>query len=182
MKQSDIQKQLDELAQKKFSKFSDNQLEHFDRLALRERTTAERNKLSKAGKGRVMSEEAIEKIRKGNKNKIISDETKVKISKKLLGRELPIETREKMSESRTGKTHSKKTIKKLEKSAQKRCVPISQFYLDGRWKKDWIGLKQAAEHYNMQNGRAIQLVCNYYRDKLTKGSKQCKGFIWKYKK
>ena len=87
-----------------------------------------------------------------------------------------------MSESRMGHGFSKKTIKKLKDAAQKRCVPISQFYLDGRWKKDWIGLKEAAEYYDMKNCRAIQLVCNYYRDKLTKGSKQCKGFIWKYKK
>ena len=181
MKQTDIQKEIDSLLDKKFSKFSDNQLEHFDRLALRERTTAERDKLSKAGKGRVMSQESIEKIRKGNKNKIISDETKVKISKKLLGRELTFETREKMSESRTGKTHSKNTIKKLKVAAQKRCVAVSKFTLNGKWIKDFIGLTEAANSLGHTNGRAIQLVCNYYRDNLTKGSKQCSGFIWKYK-
>jgi len=163
-------------------KTSHAKLVHYGRLAIRERTAEEREKISKASKGKVMSKEAIEKIRKGNKNKIISDEVKLKISKTLKGREVPLDTREKMSESRIGKTHSKKTIKKLEKAAQKRCVPISQFDLDGNWIKDWIGLAQAAEYYGMKNGRGIQLVCNYYRDKLTKGSKQCKGFIWKYKK
>jgi len=86
-----------------------------------------------------------------------------------------------MSESRKGLKHSKKTIKKLEKSAQKRCVAVSQFTLDNKWLKDFIGLKEAGESIGEKNGRNIQKVCNYYRDKLTKGSKQCKGFIWKYK-
>jgi hypothetical protein len=163
-------------------KVSHAKLVHYGRLAIRERTNSEREKLSKAGRNKVMSEEAKGKISKGNKNKKVSEEVKEKISLTLKGRKLSNKTCEKMSESRTGTTHSKKTIKKLKVSAQKRCVPVSQFYLDGRWKKDWIGLKAAAEYYGMQNGRPIQLVCNYYRDKLTKGSKQCKGFIWKYKK
>jgi hypothetical protein len=149
---------------------------------LSDRQIERNSKGGKSLKGTKLSEEAKRNISVGQSGISKSEKHKKKISKTLKGREIPIDTREKMSESRTGKTHSKKTIKKLEKAAQKRCVPISQFYLDGRWKKDWIGLKQAAEHYNMQNGRAIQLVCNYYRDKLTKGSKQCKGFIWKYKK
>lgn len=142
----------------------------------------ERNvKGGKSARGRTLSDEACINISNGQKGKPKSKSHKQKISKTLLGRELPLETKQKMSESRIGLKHSKETIKKLKKSAQKRCTPISQFDLDGNLIKDWIGFKEAANFFNMKNGRAIQLVCNYYRDNLTKGSKQCKGFIWKYK-
>jgi hypothetical protein len=160
---------------------SNAKLIHYDRLANRERSKAEREKLSIAGKGKKMPKDAIEKIRKANTDRLISSEHKAKISKTLKGRKLSKETCEKMSESRTGMKHSNSTIKKLEKAAQKRCVFVSQFTLDGVWIKDFIGLKEAAELIGHKNGRAIQLVCNYYRDNLTKGSKQSGGFIWKYK-
>jgi hypothetical protein len=112
-----------------------------------------------------------------------SKEQKEKISKKLKGRKLPKETCEKMSKSRTGLKHSQQTIKKLENAQQKKCAVISQFTLDGIWIKDWLGFKSPAEElFEWPNGRSIQMVCNYYRDKLTKGSKQSGGFIWKYKK
>jgi len=156
-------------------------LAHYGRLAQRERTESERKKLSKASRGRKMPKEAIERIREANKNRVITDEHKTKISKTLSGRKLPKKTCNKMSESRTGMKHSNSTIKKLEKAAQKRCIPVSKFTLDGIWIEDFIGLTEAGKSIGHKNGRAIQLVCNYYRDNLTKGSKQCSGFIWKYK-
>ena len=88
-----------------------------------------------------------------------------------------------MSKSRTGLKHSQQTIKKLENAQQKKCAVISQFTLDGIWIEDWVGFKNPAEKlFGWSNGRSIQVVCNYYRDNLTKGSKQSGGFIWKYKK
>jgi hypothetical protein len=109
-----------------------------------------------------------------------STEQKEKISKKLIGRKLPKETCEKMSRSRMGHGWSEETIDKLKTSARKRCIPISQFDLDGNWIKDWDGFIYVNETLGLTT-RSIQLVCNYYRDNLTKGSKQCGGFIWKYK-
>ena len=109
-----------------------------------------------------------------------SVQQKEKISKKLKGRKLPKETCEKMSKSRMGHGWSGETIDKLKTAARKRCVPISQFDLDGNWIKDWDGFIYVNEALGLTT-RSIQLVCNYYRDNLTKGSKQCGGFIWKYK-
>jgi hypothetical protein len=110
-----------------------------------------------------------------------SNEQKEKISKKLKGRKLPNTTRKKMRENRIGKKHSITTIQNIKKSAQKKCKIISKFTLDGIWVEDFIGLSEAGKSISQKNGRAIQLVCNYYRDNLSKGSKQCAGFIWKYK-
>lgn len=122
-----------------------------------------------------------------------SEEQKKKISQSMLGKtnewaklnltgkRLPQETCEKMSKSRLGKKHSQTTIQNLKKAAQKRCVSVSKFTLDGIWIEDFIGLSDAGKSIGDKNGRGIQLVCNYYRDNLTKGSKQRKGFIWKYK-
>jgi hypothetical protein len=146
---------------------------------LKRETTSQ--KLSIAGKGKKMPKDAIEKIRKANKGRTITKEHRNKISNTLKGNLITNETKIKMSKSRIGLKHSNKTIEKLKKSAQKRCVPISKYTLDNIWIEDFIGMKEAAVSMNMQNGRAIQLVCNYYKNKLSKGSKQCKGFIWKYK-
>jgi hypothetical protein len=111
-----------------------------------------------------------------------SKEQKEKISKKLKGRKLPNDTRFKMSQSRMGHVWSDTALKNLKKAAQKRCISVSKFTLDGIWIEDFIGLSEAGDSIGHKNGRAIQLVCNYYRDNLTKGSKQSGGFIWKYKK
>jgi hypothetical protein len=162
-------------------KTSHAKLTHYGQLAVRERSESERKKLSKSSRGRKMPADAIEKIRAANKNRVVSEDTKLQISETLSGRKLSKKTRNKMSESRTGLKHSQETIKKLEKAAQKRCVPVSQFTMDGVWIKDFIGLTEAGQSIGKENGRPIQLVCNYYRDNLTKGSKQCGGFIWKYK-
>jgi hypothetical protein len=180
MKKEDIEKILQE-ANTMLGNHSDAEIMHYAKLAKRERGEDERKKLSISSTGRKMSMDAIEKIRQGNKNRIISSEHRNKISETLTGRKLTKRTCNKMSESRTGLKHSNQTINKLKKSAQKRCVPVSKFTLDGKWLKDFIGLVQAAESIGQTNGRGIQLVCNYYRDNLTKGSKQCGGFIWKYK-
>jgi hypothetical protein len=180
MKKEDILKVLQQ-ADSALGNHSDAKIIHYAKLSARERTESERKKLSKASRGRKMPEHAIEKIRRANKNRVITDEHKAKISETLSGRKLPKKTCNKMSESRTGMKHSKSTIKKLEKAAQKRCVPVSQFTLDGVWIRDFIGLSEAGHSIGKENGRSIQLVCNYYRDNLTKGSKQCGGYIWKYK-
>jgi len=109
-----------------------------------------------------------------------SKEHKEKISVKLKGRKLSTETCQKMSESRIGLVHSNETINKLKSSARKRCTIISQYDLNENWIMDWNGLVFINEELGL-NKRSVQLVCNFYRDNLTKGSKQCGGYIWKYK-
>ena len=104
-----------------------------------------------------------------------------KLSIALKGRKLPKITCNKMSQSRMGREWNDDTINKFKNSARKRCDVISQFDLDGNWIQDWNGFIYVNESLGL-NTRAIQLVCNYYRDNLTTGSKQCGGFIWKYKK
>lgn len=108
------------------------------------------------------------------------ESTKEKISNTLKGRKLSDETKQKMSESRMGHGWSDETIEKLKKAARKRCTPILQFDLSGNFIKEWSGLAEIHDELGF-NKRAIQVVCNNYRDKIEKGSKQSKGFIWKYK-
>lgn len=167
---------------KNFNQYLDNLLSDIQlpsEAELKAETTSQ--KLSIAGKGRKMPLNAIEKIRKANKNRIITKEHRDKISNTLKGNIISDEIKIKMSESRKGLKHSNKTINKIKKSAQKRCIPVSKFTLDNIWIEDFVGLKEAADSIGEINGRNIQKVCNYYRDNLTKGSKQCRGFIWKYK-
>ena len=85
-----------------------------------------------------------------------SKEQKEKISKKLKGRKLPKETCKKMSESRMGHGWSVTAIQNLKKAAQKRCVPVSKFTLDGVWIEDFIGLTEAGKSIGKENGRSIQ--------------------------
>jgi len=122
-----------------------------------------------------------EKLGEVHKGVPKSKEQKEKISNKLKGRKLSKETCEKMSKSRIGVKRSDSTLINLKKAAQKRSVSVSKFTLDNIWLEDIVGLNEAANSIGQKNGRAIQLVCNYYRDNLTKGSKQCGGYIWKYK-
>ncbi len=166
MKREDILKVLEE-ANSVSSKLTDRQLE--------------RNYLGgKSMLGVKLSEKAKQNMSIAQSGRTINENTKKKISDKLKGRKLPKETCEKMSKSRTGRKLSETALQNLKNAQQKKCVKVSQFHLSGSWIKDWNGLKEAGEYFGMKNGRAIQLVCNYYRDNLTKGSKQCKGFIWKY--
>jgi hypothetical protein len=180
MNKQDILKVLEE-ANKVSSNASDAKLAHYNKLSKRERTESEREKLSKSSKGRTMPKDAIERIRNANKGRVVTEEQRSKISESLKGRKLTNQTCKKMSQSRMGHGWSEIAIKNIKKAAQKRCVPVSKFTLDGIWIEDFIGLSEAGQSISQKNGRAIQLVCNYYRDNLTKGSKQCGGFIWKYK-
>jgi hypothetical protein len=109
-----------------------------------------------------------------------SEDVKKKISKTLKGRPLSEETKQKMSESKMGHGWSEETIDKLKTSARKRMIPISQYDLDGNLIKDFGGLAEMYDELGL-NKRAVQLVCNNWRDNTERGSKQCGGFIWKYK-
>jgi len=171
-----IKQELKKVSDSKYAKLTDKQLHRYDSYEFRETVI----KNGKSMLGKKLSEKAKQNMSNAQKNRTVNDNTKKKISKKLLGRKLPKETCEKMSKSRTGRKLSETVLQTLKEAQQKKCVKVSQFNLDGNWIKDWNGLKEAGESFGMKNGRAIQLVCNYYRDGLTKGSKQCKGFIWKY--
>jgi hypothetical protein len=109
-----------------------------------------------------------------------SKEVKIKISNKLKGRLLSEETKKKMSESRMGHGWSEETLKKLSQSARKRMKPISQFDLNKNWIKDFNGLAEMYDELKL-NKRAVQLVCNNWKNNAQRGSKQCGGYIWKYK-
>jgi len=98
----------------------------------------------------------------------------------LSGRSLSEETKKKMSKSRTGHVWSPNTHDKLKKSARKRMKPISQFNLDGNWIRDFNGLAEMHDELKL-NKRNVQNVCNNWETNSLKGSKECGGFIWKYK-
>ena len=108
------------------------------------------------------------------------DYQKQKISKTLKGRPIPENVKKKMSKSRMGHGWSQKTLKKMSESARKRMKPISQFDLHGNWIKDFNGLAEMHDEIGLDK-RGVQIVCNNWRDNTEKGSKQCGGFIWKYK-
>lgn len=96
------------------------------------------------------------------------------------GRKLSEETKKRMSESRKGHGWSDVAFNKLKESARKRMIPISQFDLEGNWIKDFAGLAEMHDELGL-NKRNVQMVCNNWKDNNEKGSKQCGGFIWKYK-
>lgn len=108
------------------------------------------------------------------------EEVKKKISNKLKGQVLSEETKKKMSESRMGHGWSDEAIENLKKAARKRSNPISQYDLNGKWIKDFTGLAEMYDELGL-NKRNVQIVCNNWKNNSEKGSRQCGGFIWKYK-
>jgi hypothetical protein len=115
-----------------------------------------------------------------------SKEQKEKISKKLKGRKLSNKTCKKMSESRMGHGWSDIALKNLKKAAQKRrtAPKIIQCNLNGKQIKVWDGLAEIWDYYKdtlKPNKSSIRLVCGNWNANNQKGSRQHKGFIWKYK-
>ncbi|CAK0859860.1 unnamed protein product [Prorocentrum cordatum] len=72
-----------------------------------------RQKMSEAGRGKVLSEETKQKIREARRGKVLSEETKQKLSQARFGKHHSEKTRQKMSEARRGKVLSEETKQKL---------------------------------------------------------------------
>lgn len=73
-------------------------------------------RISKAKKGKKMSEEAKQKMSEARKGHITTEETRKKISEANKGKKVSEETRVKLSESHKGKTFTEETRKKMSES------------------------------------------------------------------
>jgi group I intron endonuclease len=76
--------------------------------------------LSKANKGKIVSQETREKISKANRGVVRSEEFKQKVSRVHKGKITSKETREKMSIAHKGRVVSKETREKMSKAAKAR--------------------------------------------------------------
>ncbi|CAK0859864.1 unnamed protein product [Prorocentrum cordatum] len=76
-----------------------------------------RQKMSEAGRGKVLSEETKQKIREARRGKVLSEETneetKQKIREARRGKVLSEETKQKLNQAMFGKHHSEKTRQKM---------------------------------------------------------------------
>lgn len=145
------------------------------------------------------SQQTKDKISKANKGKVISQEQKDKQSQKLTGRispnkgnKLTDESRKQMSESHKGLKHSEATLEKLKtaniktglllrgrtpwnkgKENPKAFKAILQCDLEGNLIQEFKSLKEAVDILGIY-GDGITNCCK-------ERTKQCKGFIFKYK-
>ena len=97
-----------------------------------------RKKISKAHKGKHLSDETKKKMSESRKGRHFSDETKKKLSESRKGKHLSDETKKKLSElnkgrpsGMLGKKHSEETIKKISESlkgkpAHNKGIPMSE--------------------------------------------------------
>ena len=97
-----------------------------------------RKKISKAHKGKHLSEKTKKKMSESRKGRHFSDETRKKLSESRKGKHLSDETRKKLSElnkgrpsGMLGKKHSEETIKKISESlkgkpAHNKGIPMSE--------------------------------------------------------
>jgi hypothetical protein len=84
-----------------------------------------RQKLSKAGKGRIISDEHRKKLSEAQKGKKHSEESRLKMSKALKGRIISDEYRQKINKNRIGIPRSEETRRKISEG-QKNRKPISE--------------------------------------------------------
>ncbi|CAK0859865.1 unnamed protein product [Prorocentrum cordatum] len=77
-----------------------------------------RQKMSEAGRGKVLSEETKQKIREARRGKVLSEETKQKLSQARFGKHHSEKTRQKMSEARRGKVLSEETKQKIREAGR----------------------------------------------------------------
>ena len=128
-------------------------------------------RLSKASKGRIFSEEAKQKMSKARKGKNLSEEAKQKISEAHKGKPKSEEHKRKMSEVRKGKFKGE-NHPMFGKISPKR-IPILQFTKDMVYVREFDSAKSASIELNIDNS-AITACC---KGKL----KTAYGYKWVYK-
>jgi hypothetical protein len=109
---------------------------------------------------------------KANKGKIISQETRLKIGEKQRGRKLSEEAKLKIGKANKGsiKPKSKEACIKISNNLKK---PIVQYDLKGKFIKEWDSAKDAGDVLNVSS-KDINTNCRGI-------TKKSHGFIWKYK-
>ena len=112
-----------------------------------------KQKISEAGKGRIVTEETRQKTKQTWKDK--SEEEKEK-------------HRRIVSESKKGKPRSEETKRKLRKARSK---PVNQYDLDGNYIQTFNSTKEADEWLGVKH---------QVGDCCRGRTKTCHGFIWKY--
>ena len=154
----ELQKMLDELPQKKYSKLSDRQLEWYQNL-------------SSNKKGQKYSEEHKNNISKSLKNKICSKEHKKNLSISHKGKNHTEQQKEKISKSMKGKIRSKEHSENLSIAQGKKL--ICYLYPSMKFLKEFNSTNIAAKELKV-NQSCISLICNGKR-------KSTHGYTFKYK-
>ena len=124
---------------------------------------AHRAILSKANKGKTLSEEhkaIIREIGKANKGRILSEETRVKIGVGNKGKIISQEQRQKISESLKGKTYTKKPKARLHKAII--CAELHKVFKTTEEVGEYLGCHRT------------------YVGRCMKQDKQVKGYTFKY--
>jgi len=130
----EIQDMLNDLPNKKFSKFSDAQLESFENLRINRGSENIRKKISQTLKGKSI----------GSKGYKLTDEHKKIISKTQLGKKLKNETKEKLRIINLGKTSGK--------------IVECYFYPSMEYKCDYNNLTEACNQLKL-NRECARLTC-----------------------
>jgi len=144
MTPEELQKTLDEIADKKFAKHSDARLESYERHrnlmltnnpnkgkvgALKGKTFSEeqKKKIGDSHRGKIVSKETLEKMSIANKGKKLSEETVEKMSKSMMGvnkgKKRSDETKKRYSEIAKNRQYSEETRKKM--SEKRKGKPVS---------------------------------------------------------
>ena len=138
------------------------------------------------GSNGKLTEETKKKISESEKGKIVSYETKLKMSKSFKGRKLSEQTKEKMRGKALQRTHTKETKEKISKSMSRDknpnfkkygkesslSIPIIQLTLEGKYIKEWEGMREAEREGFTHSGISNCCKGNY---------KSHKGYKWMYK-
>ena len=160
-------------------------------------------KISKANKGRIVSEETKKKLSKANKGKVspnkgkkMSEEQKLKLSIAGKGRQISTETKNKISKSNTGKVRSLESKQKYKnsklgnknprfgkKQTNKQITQLEKYWKNGTYNKgktleEIFGNEKTAElkeKFSKLNQGKL-----YWNDgKQNKFQKDCPGPEWK---
>lgn len=173
----DIQDMLNDLPNKKFSKFSDKQLEGYENLYGLKRSEHTIQKMSAAQKNKVFTDDAKTKMSlsaKGrtsfNKGKKFNDEYKKKLSDSHKGKKHLEETKKKMSESHKGKIPANKG-KNVIRCDSKTIICYS--YPKMEFIKEFDSVSIASKELNLQKS-CINLTCTGER-------KYTCGYTFRYK-
>lgn len=148
-----------------------------------------KDKISKAKTGTKLSEESCKKISDSKKNYICTEETRNKISKSLLNgnhsQYYTDEVRKKQSDKMKGRKNpfTKEHIINLTSGHRKRAKTLLMFDLNGNFIKEWISKGEASLWIKENNDKAKkQNIQSQIKDCCFGKMNSCWGYIWKYKK
>lgn len=120
-----------------------------------------------------MTQRTKDKISRANKGRIVSEETREKIRNSSIGKKMSDSARQKMSEANKGKVYTEDQIQKFRDSA-KNSKMVYQYDKSLNFINSFVSCSEAARILGLDSS-SISKVC---REEL----KSTGGFVFKYKK